>query len=517
MQLGADDVLGLGVESSTQKLNRWVASTIAETKWDPLGHVMHFFPWGEPGTALEGKLPRDWQVSILEEIRYAIGLGWSKIFIDVASGHGIGKSALISFIVTWMILSAHTRGIITANTGNQLATKTMPELNKWYRLHRASHWLEYHATSLRRKVGGQANVERFEDWRVDAIPWVKEKPDAFGGLHNAMGWVLVVFDEASGIHKVIYETIDGALSDSDSFMIWIRFGNPLRNVGEFANIFREAPIKGVYTIRRNIDSRDVEGTDVDYINAKIEANGGEDSDYAKSRWRGVFPSQSDWQLIDTDAVDQSMRGEANCLLTDPIVAGIDFARGGDAYTVLRFRKGKDARTLPSYRWSRDVGKNSMDLAGQIALRLDEVKPHYVLGDVGGVGGPIVDRLGQLGWTVIPVNAAGKSSDKTKWLNKRAEMWCEMRDWLKEGGALPKEDKLRKHLIQQEYELGDDDNVIRLVSKDDMAEEGLESPDEAEALAQTFAFKVPPLSDPKRAAGRRDARQDVRRYNPLSGM
>jgi hypothetical protein len=504
--------------SATTKLNHTVAQIIARNFNDPLGFVMEIYPWGVEGTALADKLPRKWQVQVLEGIRHALEAGEKKIYIDIASGHGIGKSALIAWVNQFMILRSHCRGIITANTQSQLTTKTMPEMNKWFSLSLASSWMSYSASSLRRVVGGATNKDKFQDWRVDALPWVKEKPDAFGGLHNDNGSVCVTFDEASGIPKVIWETIDGAMSDSDSLMIFMRFGNPLRNVGAFADLFRKPPTEGVYTIRMNIDSRDVEGTDVDFINAKIAENGGEDSDYAKSRWRGVFPDQSDWQLIDTKLVDGAMRiGEPHSLLSDPICMGIDFARGGPDKTVCRLRKGRDAKSFPSRKWDRSVGKDSMELASQISAFIDETKPHYIFADCGGIGGPIIDRLRQLGHTVIAVDAGSASSDKARWHNKRAEIWCRFRDWLVEGGALPAENTLREQIIQQEYFFRPDTNAYQLVSKEDMRDDGLESPDDPESLIQTFAHPVAPLHDHKTAAGRSKRKRANTDYNPLSAL
>ena len=498
----------LGLKSAVEDLAEYSAAICAKYFNKPLDWSVHMYPWGSD--ALPGFFVKEWQASILMEIEHAIELGHRKIFIDVCSGHGIGKSALIAMIGQWLICTRHTRGIITANTAGQLSTKTMPEFVKWANLCMASRWMQTSATSVRR------NLEHAEDWRVDAIPWVKEKPDAFGGLHNANGAVLVVFDEASGIPKVIWETVDGALSGKERLAIWLRFGNPLRNVGMFAEIFKKEKPVGVYTIRRMIDSRDVEHMDVEFINARIAENGGEDSDYAKSRWRGVFPSQSDWQLISTKDVDAAMRRTAHQpSMYEPILAGIDFARAGRDKSVLRFRQGRDAKSLPSFRWNREIGRNSMDLAARIAQELQRVRPHYIFADEGGIGGPIIDRLGQLGWEVTPVNAAGESSDKDRWANKRAEMWCRMNDWLKGPVALEANQDLRANLIQQEFKFRGDSQVVILISKEEMREEGFPSPDEAEALAQTFAYPVAPLSDPRDSVGRKRTAWDLSDYDPLA--
>ena len=89
---------------------------------DPLAFVYFAYPWGEPGTPLEDmEGPDEWQIQILKDIGEQLKKGkdlQTAIQEAVASGHGIGKSALISWLIHFAI-STHenTRGVVTANTG----------------------------------------------------------------------------------------------------------------------------------------------------------------------------------------------------------------------------------------------------------------------------------------------------------------------------------------------------------------------------------------------------------------
>ena len=68
--------------------------------------------------------------------------------LAVASGHGIGKSALVSWIILWALSTLpDTRGVVTANTEGQLRTKTWPELAKWHAL-RQQGLVHLHRDSL---------------------------------------------------------------------------------------------------------------------------------------------------------------------------------------------------------------------------------------------------------------------------------------------------------------------------------------------------------------------------------
>lgn len=146
---------------------------------DPLGFVKWAFPWGEKGTMLEDMTgPEEWQQEQLTRIGQRIrdgGLEGDVIEEDVSSGHGIGKSAEVSWMILWAIsTSADTRGVVTANTDTQLRTKTWAELGKWYQLFIARQLFTLTATAL--YIAGDPAREK--TWRIDQIPWSKERSEA---------------------------------------------------------------------------------------------------------------------------------------------------------------------------------------------------------------------------------------------------------------------------------------------------------------------------------------------------
>ena len=100
---------------------------------DPLGFVEWAFEWGI-GELHARQGPEPWQRRLL--LRVGAGLSVDAAVLEAtASGHGVGKSALVAWLVLWaMSTSTDTRGVVTANTETQLKTKTWVELAKWYRL-----------------------------------------------------------------------------------------------------------------------------------------------------------------------------------------------------------------------------------------------------------------------------------------------------------------------------------------------------------------------------------------------
>src|SRR5690606_2066805 len=134
----------------------------------------------EPGE-LEGAAgPEPWQVKLLEELRDGLLTVEEAIQLARTSGHGIGKSACVSWIILWAISTFEdTRGVVTANTENQLKTKTWVELAKWYRLFIGRSLFEMTATAL-----FSSDPEHERTWRIDMTPWSERNTEAFAGLHN---------------------------------------------------------------------------------------------------------------------------------------------------------------------------------------------------------------------------------------------------------------------------------------------------------------------------------------------
>jgi len=198
---------------------------IAGFQHNPLGFVRYAFPWGEPGTELASETgPRPWQIETLEIIRQALSSGdlEGALRIATASGHGIGKSALVSWVILWGLATFPlTKVVITANTGDQLRTKTWPEVSKWFNLLICRHWFKFEATSIARR-----NSTGSKEWRCDAATWSENNTAAFAGLHNKGRRILLLFDEASQIADKVWEVAEGALTDEDTEILWLVFGNP---------------------------------------------------------------------------------------------------------------------------------------------------------------------------------------------------------------------------------------------------------------------------------------------------
>jgi hypothetical protein len=466
--------------------NDLIIEELAGYAHDPLAFVLFAFPWGEPGSELEDALgPEDWQILILSRLRDGLITIDQAIRLATTSGHGIGKSALVSWIILWGISTYEdTIGVVTANTETQLKTKTWTQLAKWFRLFIGHELFEMTATKLCSR-----DPKHKDTWRVDMVPWSERNTEAFAGLHNKGKRIILVFDEASAIPDIIWEVSEGALTDERTEIIWAVFGNPTRNKGRF----RECFFGGRFASRWStiqVDSREVTLTNKAQIAEWIK-DYGEDSDFVRVRVRGVFPRVDAESFIGYElAVEATRRTVVPS--NDAIILGVDVGRFGDDPSVIYPRKGRDAVSLPIEVL---YGADTMKTAATVAATFLRLRAVAVMVDSGGVGGGVVDRLRQLQIPVFEVDFGSRPdydvNDGTRYANKRAEIWGKLRTWLS-GGSIPErvhgvDVTLVDELTAPTYELQLEKIIIE--SKKSMRARGVKSPNLADALACTFAYDI----------------------------
>lgn len=470
---------------------------LAEFSDDPYGFVLFAFPWNEPGELAESSI-EPWQKQLLQAIGDKLRAGEldaaSAIRLARTSGHGVGKSAVVSWLILWaMSTFEDTVGVVTANTETQLKTKTWVQLAKWYRLFIARDLFQLTATALFSR-----DPEHSRTWRFDMVPWSERNTEAFAGLHNQGKRILVVFDEASAIPDTIWEVTEGALTDSDTQIIWAVFGNPTKNKGRFRDCFPSGQFAHRWS-SNVVDSREVSFTDKAQINQWIEDYGA-DSDFVRVRVLGKFPRIDAESFIGYELATEAAQRVVEPQLGHPLILGVDVARFGDDASVIYPRKGRDARTnVPEVYY----GIDTMTLVAKVVDAVHRLNASTVFVDEGGVGGGVVDRLRELHVPTIAVDFGSKAdgtNEETgvRYARKRDEIWGAMRDWLGRG-AIPETVKgmevtLVDELIGPGYGLNVREE-IQLESKKDMRRRGVGSPNVADALATTFAFPVyaPPES------------------------
>lgn len=483
----------------TAALVKSLTDQVMATYYDPLDFVTFAFPWGRAGTSLANETgPDDWQRKALillgRQLKKAAGIipaaegeiVSSVVRLAVASGHGVGKTALVGWIILWFMSTRATpQAVITANTGIQLTTKTWRELSKWHQLSINYGWFEWTATSFKL-------LEQPSTWFATAIPWSEHNPTAFAGTHE--NDVLMIFDEASEIANIIWETAEGALTTADrtNTVIWLAFGNPTSNVGRFRQCWTKFKKRW---ITFQVDARTAKKANKALFEEWIE-DYGEDSDFVRVRVKGQFPRTGPTQFIGNELVEAAQArtvNERHIANAIPKIIGIDVAREGDDASVLYRRWGP--KLYDPIEWRID---DTMKLASFIAAKLNEYKPDVVFIDAIGIGAGVFDRLIQLGYDNVVACYAGnrkQTLDDHIYYNPRIEWWARMKEWLKTADlpAGQHEGTLYEDLIGPQFQY-DINMKMRLERKEDMKKRGLASPDHGDALALTFAYPVPTKRD-----------------------
>jgi hypothetical protein len=407
------------------------------------------------------------------------------------------NTTLVSWIIYWFMSTRPSpQVVVTANTNAQLTGKTWRELAKWHRLAKNASWFAWSAQKFSLKAAP-------DTWFASAVPWSKERAEAFAGTHEKH--VLVIFDEASAIDDVIWEVAEGAMTTSGA--MWFAFGNGTRNTGRFRECFRRFKHRWV---TRTVDSRTAKKADQKQI-AQWAEDYGEDSDFFRVRVRGDFPRAANSQFIPEDIVEDAMAryrgiirrkrqalGElaeqgavARVSLDEdapkwaPLILSVDVARFGGDESILGFRRGNLFLVH-----SRHRGQDLQMLAAKVAEAINAFGPDATFVDAVGVGGGVVDALTHLGYRVESAMGSMKALDETKYFNRRVEMWALMREWIKNGGVLEDSTEIRDELIGPEYGF-DGKSRWQLETKEDMKARGLPSPNIADCLAMSFFMPVAP--------------------------
>ncbi len=462
---------------------------VADYYADPLGFVLAMYPWNEPGMLEHHPGPDTWQRDFLVKLGAEVSgraftgqTAVDAIRFATSSGHGIGKSVMVAWLVDWIMSTRpHCQGTVTANTITQLSTKTWAAIQTWTKLCKTGHWFAVNSERMYR-IGYR------ESWFCAPQSSKEENSEAFAGQHAAGSTSFYVFDEASAIPDAIYEVAEGGLTDGEPMMfLW---GNPTRSTGKFHQAcFGSMRHRWHPTI---IDARTSRFTNKALI-AEWAQDYGSDSDFFRVRVLGLPPSASDLQFIDLATVAAAQTRAAVALSDEPLICGLDLARGGSDECVFRFRRGHDARSIPAIRVPGQQARDSMKMvtiAGDVLTKDysgSRVAMLFVDATGGSIGGPIADRLRQLGHrNVVDVQFGGESPDP-KIANMRAYMWAKLRDWLPLG-AIDTTPALETDLTGPGY-LHDKQDRLLLESKDSMKKRGLDSPDDGDALALTFAQQV----------------------------
>lgn len=292
----------------------------------------------------------------------------------------------------------------------------------------------------------------------------------------------VIEDEAALIGDVLQATVMRMLGGTaDNFLI--KIGNPFTR-GHFWRTWRDG---NYYRIFIDYERALKEGRYTEEFIAEMKEEAMFDILYAC-----LFPEEGSmdlkgWIPLLTDQDIERATVEADQPF-GTFRLGNDVAGGGRNFSVTVLRAYNVARKI-----YKENQPDTMIFVGNIIRFMQglAVAGEDVSIDKVGVGKGSFDRLREMNDKIVGVNGGDEPADKTRYFNHRAEMYWRMREWILRGGKLEKDDDW-KQLTKVKYKVADSSGKIKIMSKEEMLKEGIDSPDVADALSMTFARSdIPP--------------------------
>lgn len=314
-----------------------------------------------------------------------------------------------------------------------------------------------------------------------------DNPDALRGLY----FDGIVLDEVAQMKKNVWsEIIQPALSDR---MGWALFIGTPKGINMFSELYYGALEKSQHGDKNWLamlfqvyDTSAILPAEVQRLKAEMGDN------HFRQEYLCDFTASADNTLISIDEAMAAMERTPDKSIIEqwPQVIGVDVARFGDDLTVFFRRQGPKAYEPIVIRQ-----EDSCNIASKLLIEIEKHKAAYVCIDQGQGTGVIdfIRRLAPSFTNIIEVPFGSRALAPDKFVNRRAEIWFKLREWIRADGAIPKGNDLLAELTAPLYDF-DAASRIRLEKKEEIKKRlSGKSTDFGDALALTFAVNIDPLT------------------------
>lgn len=407
----------------------------------------------------------------------------------VRSGNAIGKTfdaALCT--LAFLHLRRPSKVITTAPTWYQVKNLLWSEINHLFKTKLQPK--EHPGTIL------QTRLQVRDDWFAVGIS--PRETVNFQGFHQKH--ILVILDEAPGVRNDIVDGAETLMTSENAHML--KIGNPIGMNDHFYASFQSPEYHKIHVScfdSPNFTDEQVPLELQQKLVSKrwVEEKGrewGEDSILYQSRILGNFPEESSSKLIPLQWINDAINREKE---PGSKSMGLDVARFGESRTVFALVEGNALVKL-------DISKNRdlMTTAGEGIRLIQEFQPMHFSIDDTGLGGGVTDRVREVIderlnegenediWTnvsVFPVNSSSAPVEKGKFNNRRSELWWNLREWVRDVGCIPNDERLILELNAPNFSV-DSSGRIKVESKEDIIKRLKYSPDLADGLALALVRK-----------------------------
>ncbi len=411
--------------------------------------------------------------------------------VAVRGPHGIGKTALASWIVLWGILTVDDcKAITTASAWRQLTKYLWPEIHKWVGRLR---WDKIGREPLTRDELLTLSIKRSPTCEAFAV--ASNKADLIEGAHAQR--VVYIYDESKAVPDDTFDATEGAFSgageDTDAEGYALAISTPGEPIGRFYDIHvRKTGYEEWWVRHVTLEEAIAAGRISREWAENRKRQWGEKSAIYQNRVVGEFASSDEDGVIPLAWVELANERwrqweDAGKPLDGPMtVVGVDVARYGDDKTIFALRYGNIITELRKHS-----KMDTMETTGLVTGVLQKGGKAVV--DVIGIGAGVVDRLRELKMQVEPFTASAKTGLRDKsgemgFVDVRSAAWWNLREILDPSGseeiALPPDDELTGDLVAPKWQ-SMSGGRIKVESKKEIRKRLKRSTDCADAVIQAF--------------------------------
>lgn len=414
-------------------------------------------------------------------------------FISISAGRGVGKSSVVAIVLLWYLLNYKDAQIpCTAPSAQHMYDVLWKEVAKWHgKL----------PQNFKDKIEVESSYIRFKEspltWYARAATARKERPEALSGVHSDN--VMLVADEASAIADEVFDIGVGSLTNKNPLMILI--SNYTRTSGYFHR--SQENTHGEFEVLRfNAEESPV----VDIESIERQKRNGLDSTEYRVNVLGLPPKVGvEIKGYVPLLMKDDLRFTSMGALVQPIVMGVDPSGQGRNKTAIVLRD--PFRAVMAGKWA-DLRPNQ--IAKKVCEIADELKilPENIIIDSFGVGASVLNEFLLLKRYVQGVLIGDPASEKSRYVNIKAEMYWRLREWILKGGELVGNLSQWEELLSIRYY--SEISKIKIMGKKTMAENGLLSPDLSDALSLTFLREY-------YETHKGEDETEVERFDPYGGL
>lgn len=416
--------------------------------------------------------------------------------LSVASGHGIGKDTVLSWLILWYLFCFPDAQVpCTAPTAEQIHDILWKEIKIW---------MDRMPTRIIKNR--EVKMSELYDWTVGYIrmwespqTWFarartarKENPEALAGVHG--DFVFLAIDEASGVPNEIFKPAEGALTNEN--VLAVMLSNPRRLIGYFYDSQHRDKFSWQVL---SFDSNDSPIVDKSFIERIIQKYG-KDSDEYSYMVAGKFPKEDtlDEKGYVALLVDDDIKETTDQKFVQLVKLGIDPAGEGKSETAWVARDRYKMKVLAKEKTStgKSIAQKTITLCGYLGIKKRDARKRVIV-DAFGLGVEAVRELALAGWNVLSVNVGEQPDgldDKKMYLNKRGMAYDRLKKWLRAGGEVMPHSDWKPQLLAQRYRR-ERSGKMRMMPKLELKNLGVPNVDVADASMLTFILPDEEIKEP----------------------